>query len=155
MLRINLSPFSLQSKHLDGVLFFRMADCTWKRYFREIKPEEIYNILFSLKTKRNVSANISLGLAIKQRKQWSTKYRNNFMSTWLTYFSERRSLSKMLIKLNSNWNLKLRNPSSLQKKQKTKKNGNLTELILYIMFCIETECRNGRKSLKSVYLITR
>ena len=64
---------------LDGVLFFLMADCTWKIYLQEIKSKEIHNILFSLRTKWNVSANLSLGLDLKQGKQWSTKYRNNFM----------------------------------------------------------------------------
>lgn len=94
--------------HLDGVLFFLMTDCTWKIYFQEIKSKEINNILFSLKTKWNVLGIFSLGLAIKQGKQWSTKYRNNFMSTWVTYFSEGNFLSKMLMKTNQN--LKLKHP---------------------------------------------
>lgn len=85
---------------LDGALFFLMADCTWKIYFQEIISKEINNILFSLKTKWNILGNFSPGLAVKQGKQWSTKYRNNFMSTWVTYFSEGNFLSKMLIKTN-------------------------------------------------------
>ena len=69
MLRINLSYFSLIILLLGSVLFFLMADYSWKIYFQEIKSKENHGILFLLKTKWNVSANLSLDLDLKQGRQ--------------------------------------------------------------------------------------